>query len=73
MEDTQVDTEVMIKKIKVDDYEKMDSEEKKQAFQWFLQFVRESDTVEGIITKFQWLHVYEDYIIVTYFLYSALR
>ena len=48
-EDAQVDAEVMRKKIKVDDYENMDSDEKKQALQWFLHFERESDKVEGTV------------------------
>ena len=39
--------ELMTKKIKLDVREKTDSQEKQQAWQWFLQFVRESDALKG--------------------------
>ena len=48
-EDAQVDAELMTKKVKLDDYERMDSQEKEQALQWFLQFIKEFDTPEGIM------------------------
>ena len=37
----------MTKKMKVDVGEKVDSKEKHQAWQWFLQFVLESDALQG--------------------------
>lgn len=45
--DALIDVELMTKKIKLDVREKTDSQEKQQAWQWFLQFVRESDALEG--------------------------
>lgn len=45
--DALIDVELMTKKIKLDVREKTDSQEKQQAWQWFLQFVRESDALKG--------------------------
>ena len=47
--DVLIDVDLMTKKIKVDVGVKMDSEEKQQTFQWFLQFVKESGELEGNI------------------------
>lgn len=45
--DALIDVELMTKKIKLDVGEKTDSQEKQQAWQWFMQFVRESDALKG--------------------------
>ena len=45
--DALIDVELMTKKITLDVREKTDSQEKQQAWQWFLQFVRESDALKG--------------------------
>lgn len=45
--DALIDVELMTKKIKLDVREKTDSQEKQQAWQWLLQFVRESDALKG--------------------------
>lgn len=45
--DALIGVELMTKKITLDVREKTDSQEKQQAWQWFLQFVRESDALKG--------------------------
>ncbi|XP_078370231.1 uncharacterized protein LOC144653970 [Oculina patagonica] len=49
--DVLIDVDLMTKKIKLDVLEKVDSEEKQQAWQWFLQFVKESDSLEDPDSK----------------------
>jgi len=49
--DVLIDVDLMTKKIKLDVGEKVDSEEKQQAWQWFLQFVKESDSLEDPDSK----------------------